>query len=488
MRRIIAFLLVSVMLTACLVSCSDKKKDIDLSKYIVAKSEHYEIDGAMYAYFLYDIVAQNETYLPMYGYDTSLSLREQTAACPLEENSTWFDFFRKMADNYINYYLAAAEAAYNEGVTLSEEDKEDIDDYIEEMNTSAVKNGYKNLEALLAEYYVKGIKEDSFKECLTLQQLAYVYMNGYSKKLEVTDADMIKFRDDNPDYFQMIDVIQYGFYAEYGEDATADEKKLAYADAKKRAEDFLKNNKGIEAFKNGIVAIENEGKDEPDDAAAVIAKFTLDAEYYSSEAAKDEATKPYYDWAYSADRKAGDTYILEEKFYDGEPYYTVSCILTPVYISDYLTKDCRHILFYVDTEETDEEKLAAAKADALAKANAVLAEFNGGDKSEESFKALEKKHLDDASAMEATAYYDVTLGYMVKEFESWIYGERKTGDCEVVETEYGFHVVYFIGDGREAWKLDAEAGIIDGIMTKYQDELVEEYKVTYDEEAMKKIP
>ena len=77
---------------------------------------------------------------------------------------------------------------------------------------------------------------------------------------------------------------------------------------------------------------------------------------------------------------------------------------------------------------------------------------------------------------------------MVEEFENWIYGERTPGDCEIVETTYGYHVVYFIGDGLPAWKIDAQSGYVSEIMTEYQENLVETYKVTYDSEAMKKIP
>jgi hypothetical protein len=77
---------------------------------------------------------------------------------------------------------------------------------------------------------------------------------------------------------------------------------------------------------------------------------------------------------------------------------------------------------------------------------------------------------------------------MVTEFENWIYGDRKAGDCEIVETTYGYHVVYFIGDGLPEWKVDAESGYITDIMTQYQNEIVETHKVTYYSEAIKNIP
>ncbi len=488
MKRIIALILASIMMLFSLISCDKKEEKIDLSSLVVAKTEHYEIDGAMYAFFLYDFVGQYSSYLPYYGYDTSLTLREQTSKCPLAEGKTWFEFFSEMTNSYVNQYLSQAEAAYNASFELKEGEIAEIKSYIEELQANAVKNGYKDLDALLADYYIEGITAETFEKCITLQQLTYSYMNSHAEGIEYTDDDLEKYRIDHPEEFLMIDVIQYGFFAEYEKDATDEEKEAAVNAAKAKAEDFIAKNKTVDAFKNAIVALEQAGGNTTESPAVIISKYLLDAEYYDADEAATDAKKPYYEWAYSTDRKAGDTFLLEEKYSDGEKYYTVSCIVTPAYFYDYITKDCRHILFYVDNKETDKDKLASAKAEALEKANSILDEFKSGNMTEDDFKALEKKCLDDKSAMEATAYYNVTKGYMVEEFESWIYDERKAGDCEIVETQFGYHVVYFIGDGLPVWKIDAKSGYISEIMTEYQDDLIETYKVTYDSEATKNIP
>ncbi len=488
MKRIIALILASVMMLFSLISCDKKEEKIDLTSFVVAKTEHYEIDGAMYAFFLYDFVGQYSGYLSYYGYDSSLTLREQTSECPLAEGKTWFEFFAEMANSQIEQYLSACEAAYAEGYSLTEEQISEIKDYITELQANAVENGYKNLDELISDYYIEGITAETFEKCVTIQQIAYSYMNDHSLAIEYTDDDLVKFREDHPEKFLMIDVIQYSFFAEYEKDATDEEKEAAVNAAKAKAEDFIAKNKTVDAFKNGIVALEQAGGNTTESPAIIISEYLLDAEYYDAENAANDAYKPYYEWAYSSDRKAGDTFLLEEKYSDGEKYYTVSCIVTPAYFYDYITKDCRHILFYVDNKETDKDKLASAKAEALEKANSILDEFKGGNMTEDDFKALEKKCLDDKSAMEATAYYNVTKGYMVEEFESWIYGERKAGDCEIVETTYGYHIVFFIGDGLPVWKIDAKAGYISDIMTKYQEEIIETYKVTYDSKAMNKVP
>ena len=47
-------------------------------------------------------------------------------------------------------------------------------------------------------------------------------------------------------------------------------------------------------------------------------------------------------------------------------------------------------------------------------------------------------------------YEGVRQGQMVAEFDEWIFdASRKEGDTAIVETDYGFHVMYFAGnDGK----------------------------------------
>lgn len=489
MKRIIAFILASLMMLFTLISCDEKKeKEIDLSSFIVAKTEHYEIDGAMYAFFLYDFVGQYAETLMYYGYDPTLRLSEQTSKCTVDEEKTWFEFFAEMADAQIDRYLSACEAAYDAGVELKEEELAEIKNYVAELEADAVKNGYKNLDELLSEYYIEGVTKETFEKCLLLQQLSYSYMNDYSTTFEPTDEDLTKYRDEHPEQFLMINVLQYSFSAEYAKGATEAEIEAAVAAAKAKAESFFAENKTVDDFKNGIVAQEQANGNTTESASVIISKHLYDAELYDAQAAAAEPYKQYYEWAYSSERKAGDTFLLEDKDSSEEKFYTVFCIVEPVYYYDYLTKDCRHILFFVDNSETDKEVLAQAKEEALEKANSVLAEFNSGNKTEDDFKALETRCLNDESAMEATFYYNVTRGYMVTEFENWIYGERTKGDCEIVETTYGYHVVYFVGDGLPAWKAEAKTSYVSEAMTDYQEDLIDKYKVTYDNEAVNRIP
>ena len=89
-----------------------------------------------------------------------------------------------MANSQVDQLLSQCEAAYNASYTLTEDQKAEITNYIAELQANALENGYKNLDALLAEYYIEGITAETFEKCITLQQLAYSYMNKESEKIE----------------------------------------------------------------------------------------------------------------------------------------------------------------------------------------------------------------------------------------------------------------------------------------------------------------
>lgn len=111
----------------------------------------------------------------------------------------------------------------------------------------------------------------------------------------------------------------------------------------------------------------------------------------------------------------------------------------------YDTVAIRHIL--VDDEET---------------ANSVLAQWEAGDKTEDSFAALaDENSTDPGSNTNGGLYTGVTQGMMVTEFNDWCFDSaRKPGDTGIVQTSYGYHVMYFVSRGLpENWQDTAAQAI-----------------------------
>ena len=126
----------------------------------------------------------------------------------------------------------------------------------------------------------------------------------------------------------------------------------------------------------------------------------------------------------------------------------------------------RHILFMAPvgvegtTDATDEE-LANAKA----LADAALAKVTDYD----TMVSVGDAALADGTASES-AEYTVTEGEMVTEFNDWCYdAARQVGDKAVIQTEYGYHVMYYVGSEKD-WMKDAISSLTTDKYNAYIDE------------------
>ena len=187
-------------------------------------------------------------------------------------------------------------------------------------------------------------------------------------------------------------------------------------------------------------------------------------------------------WLFDSARQAGDTTVIEDT--TGNAYYVVYFI--DRYLDHAKTVDVRHILIRSSAETTDEmtdeEKATAeenAKAEAKQKAEDIYAEWKNGDATEDSFAALAEANSEDTGSNTNGGLYEaVTKGQMAASFNDWIFDDaRKPGDTEIVETEYGYHVMYFVGDNAEAWYVNIENTLRTNKMQEYITNLTADMEV-----------
>ena len=145
--------------------------------------------------------------------------------------------------------------------------------------------------------------------------------------------------------------------------------------------------------------------------------------------------------------------------------------------------DVRHVLIMpegadssnIRTETFDEAAWEASKV----KAEELLTQWEQGDKSEESFAQLAMEHSQDGSAANGGLYTDVTEGQMVQAFNDWCFdASRQTGDYGLVQTEFGYHLMFFVGS-HPLWVEYAESDM----MNAYANQLLEEALASYLVEA-----
>ena len=184
------------------------------------------------------------------------------------------------------------------------------------------------------------------------------------------------------------------------------------------------------------------------------------------------------DWLKDASRKAGD---ITSEVNSGETGYNVVVFLSRD-DNHYNTVSVRHILIKAEASEdgtyTDE-----AKAAAKARAEEILAEFNSGDKTEDSFAALANEYSeDDGSNTNGGLYEDIYKGQMVQEFNDFCFAGHKTGDTGIVYGESssyaGYHVMYFVGEGEQYRDYLAKNSLLTSDMNAWLEELTSAYETS----------
>ncbi len=99
-----------------------------------------------------------------------------------------------------------------------------------------------------------------------------------------------------------------------------------------------------------------------------------------------------------------------------------------------------HVLYLTMDLTTGAALTDEQKADAKAKAEALKGQITSLD----DIKTKGEAAVASTEAAEAHEYR-VQRGMMVKPFEDWCFASHKEGDVDIVETEFGYHVMFFEG-------------------------------------------
>jgi len=177
------------------------------------------------------------------------------------------------------------------------------------------------------------------------------------------------------------------------------------------------------------------------------------------------------DWLFDDSRKAGDIEMMEDE--ENERYYVAFFNSrhrdeTPAY-------SVRHIL--INTESISENAQEVTTDMVLAKAEEILASWDG---TEEGFAALAEEHSrDTGSSSNGGLYEDVVKGTMVNTFNDWCYEDgREYGDTGLVESDYGYHIMFFVGysddDTLDYWYAFCEQDLIDEKVSEWQTALTKD--------------
>lgn len=534
----IATAAVACILVACLALSAVVNTGVLLRSRNVAKTDNFSASGSVAAYLIYSQAQEMAALYQQYGMNT-------TVAQILSQS---FDSMAENTMSQLRQMLILSEYAKKNNISLSDDDKEAIDSYIGSIAEAASSNLY-STGAYIKLMYGAGVNEKDIREALELNYLANAAYKALEKEFEaqVTEDAVKKYMDEHVDQFYMVDYLSYTFTAELtaaGAEATEEEKaayeadktalkaladKLAAAktadEFKAAAADYIVNTVASEKFdelyakealteapaedvrkadKANVLALvlksltsEDEVKFEKsaDDAynnaleeifdalkkdanTAYTALLTEDEYHYAPDTEEDKIAE-IDKWLFGETTKAGDTKVITSEG-DKKSTYTAYLMTETSHLDESETKDVAHILVQFESDKPTDEQKAAAKAEA----EQILADFLAGEQTKDAFEKLGNEKTDDSNVI----YEGVYEGQMVAEFEDWCFDEaRKTGDTGIVETTYGYHVMYFIGEGKLAWENTAHAGVIGELFEAWLDEQATACGYTANEKVLNSI-
>lgn len=390
-----------------------------LRKTVVMETENFKITGQMMAYYIYSTY---ETYYSQYGDELGVSADTSLKKQMFREDASWFDYFRLEAQTNMRQVLLFAEKAKEQGVAMTEEETAEFSEYLLTLDLSAYTEAF-------------GMTVDDLQQAMDITNLASKMYQQTVAEMNITDADIETYYKENEKYFKTIDYTVLSM--PYGKSGWYEN-----ADGAKAAAEILKQATSVEMFDSYVTQL--------------LTTIGATAEEAETELANGKKTGMYYtdgndflDWAYDAARKVGDIYVQDT----GSTYDVYQLTALPK-LSETEYRNVRHILLSEESCETEEK--------AKEKADEVLATFKAGDATEEAFAKLAEEYSeDDGSNTNGGLYENVSEGEMIDKFNDWMFDDaRKKGDAAVVKTDYGYHVMYYAGEGQEEWQVNAKNALI----------------------------
>ncbi len=420
-----------------------------------------------YAAQYYNFANQYGDYASIFGLDTSSGLAGlDSQVCTMIDEGSWRDYFLQAALTQMEQDQALVDYAKAEGISLTEEELAAVEANFEGLDEFASVYGFAGADNYLAANYGEGVDLSIARQSEQRMTLASKAANHYFDSLQYEAAQL---EEHYKSFEGSKDVFDYAYYqvAATATEVTAEDGTVssevsdeALAEAKAIANDIkaaYEKGDDIEAALNAAVAAN------VPDASCIMRTGTVGSSISSL----------YSEWVMGS-RSQGDI----EVFDDENGSYVV--VFGSRDNNDYRMAQVRHILIKAIASEdgtyTDE-----AKAKAKQRAEELLAQWQAGDKTEESFAALAEQYSEDGGSNTNGGLYDeVYKGLMVDEFDAFCFAGHKAGDTAIVygdNASYaGYHIMYYVGEGELYSNYIARNDLANTDFSQWLNDLVAPYK------------
>lgn len=452
---LIAFAALCVVLAiAAVIALIIDSSGIKQRNQVFLKTDHFSVNGSMMSYFIYESYNSFKEY---YGQYLSTFLKPEedlkTQNCPYatEEmgtgSKTWFDYMCHDAETSATTLIKACELAALNGISLSEEDLNAINIRAKETDLSSIGHG---------------VNRNDVADCLKLKVLAYKYISTLTDDISVSEEEIDTYYSEHRDAYDVLEYL-YVTYSYTSETREAMSKRIETLSASKNRNEFITRLRNYYSSDNA----------EDIDKA-------LENNVFSVTKSNNQLTEDIVEWLFSA--KQYDYRILETKDSNDETkgtytLYFVSSEPTPDVSA---TKNVRHILF--DSSEygsaENAEKIARSVYDKF-KSNPTVGFFN---------ELVCAYSSDPGSVVNGGLYSNVKEKAMVQSFNDWSFDEaRNVGDTDIISSSYGFHIVYFEGEGLPSYKGDIHSVLYKEKYDTKLEGITDSVSVERNKEALNSI-
>ena len=399
-------------------------------------------------------------YTQMMGLDLTKPLNQQSNG----DDSTWSDFFIDQAVQNAKSDAVLCKMAEAEGFTMPEADKKVLEETQKQMDEFIKAYGFESFDQYLKSYYGHGASEETYNAYVEKSTLATAYLRTYSDNLKYEQSQI---NDYGKEHYNEFSSYSYNHYylpsSSYLKDGTKDEQGKEVFTDEQKAEAL----KAAEADAKSLLSAKS-----ADELDKLIAALPVNKENPHAECARNklqlymEISENIRTWIADDSRKQGDITMIPNYNTTADEDGKETKELIGYIVVMFEGKDdnlesldnVRHILVKFQSTQpagstagyTDEEKAAAKE-----KAEKILAEWKNGQANEDSFGELAtNKSDDDGTKALGGLIKNIHRGSnLVPSFLNWAIDDaRKEGDTGIVESEYGYHVMYSCAPSQQTYR------------------------------------
>lgn len=283
-----------------------------------------------------NFMTQYGAYAAYFGLDIYQSLDTQMCQL-LDTPMTWQQYFLSSALNaWANYATMAAEADVN-GFVLPEDQQAVLDNVEEDVNSTAIANGFESGEAMIKASLGNAAGFDEYRYFMETYYKANGYFYELMDSVEPTAEELEAFFEEHADEYaqsgvtkesKSVDVRHILVYPEGADSATVRTEEFseeAWAAGEAAAQDILNQWLEGDATAESFAALANEFSQDPGS--------NTNGGLYEG-VTEGQMVAAFNDWCFDAERKEGDTGIVKTEYGYHVMYFCGSHLLWEEYAKE----------------------------------------------------------------------------------------------------------------------------------------------------------